>query len=106
MNAKKSLILMATAVVITMGAPAYAQAQDNKAGTEPAVEQSAPHIQVHGVIEKTDNGFTLSDGKTVYQLKSEEELDPYAGKVVTVTGYGYTSDSGMVVLINKIDEFE
>jgi hypothetical protein len=111
----KEILMLTIAAMIAMGSLAYAQdnnagtepaaAQDNNAGTESVAGQSVSQIQAHGVVEKTDHGVTLFDGKTTYLLKSENDLDSFAGKSVTVAGHGYTSDTGMVILVNQIVEF-
>ncbi len=82
-----------------------ATTQDNNAETDSATGKSVSQVQIHGVVEKTDDGVTLFDGRTTYLLKSENDLEPFVGKNVTVAGYGYTADTGMVVLVNQIGEF-
>lgn len=103
MKAKKILIMLTTAAIIAMGS--LASAQDNNAGTETEAEESISQVQIHGVVQKTDDRVTLFDGQTTYLLKSEKNLDSFAGKTVTVTGDGYTSDDGMVLHVKEITEY-
>ncbi|WP_022665635.1 hypothetical protein [Desulfospira joergensenii] len=106
MNSKKTLTILITSAMIAMGS--LASAQDTNTGTvpKPAGEQSVSRVQVKGVIEKTAKGVTLLDGENTYLLECEEDLGSFAGKTVMVTGDGYTSDAGMVILVRQISEFK
>ena len=112
MKFKKELILLLTATMIAMGSLVYAQDSNVASDAEPkdakeaGTEQVHHQIQVKGVVEKTDNEVTLFDGKTTYLLKGKIDLDPFAGKAVIVIGDGYSTDTGMEILVRQIAEFE
>ena len=106
MNVKKNLTMLTFAAMIAVGSLASAQENNAETVPKPAEGQSIARIQIKGVVEKINNDVILLDGETTYLLKGEKDLDSFAGKTVMVTGDGYASDAGMVLLVKQIAELK
>jgi hypothetical protein len=108
MNFKKNLAIMTITAMMTAGPLAYAQEPGTKTETRAATTQAATQeIRVKGIVEKTDKGITLAAGEKTYLLRGKTDLSSYAGKTVIITGKGYTSDAGgMVILVSQVIEMK
>jgi len=104
MTIKKSLAILTTAAMMATASMAYAQQPG--ANEEVAAKSAVSQVRVKGLIEKTVDGVTLSDGDIVYTLKGEKDFSPYIGKTVLVIGEGTSSDMGMQILVEQIVEVE
>lgn len=104
MKIKKNLTILITAAMTAAASMTYAQQPG--ADEQPAAEQATSQVRVKGMVEKTADGVTLSDGGTIYALKGEKDFSPYIGKTVLVIGEGSSSDSGMEILVDQIVQVE
>jgi len=102
MNIKQNLTILITATMMAASSMAYAQ--QPSAGEAVAAEQATAQVRVKGLVEKTADGVTLSDGESVYTLKGDKDLTAYTGKTVLVVGEGTSSDQGMEILVEQIVE--
>ncbi len=77
--------------------------------TADAVEMEITPIDVKGVMEKSDSGLTLFDGKNTYMVKADKqtgpkfgkELEQMAGKMVKLKGSLQENEQGALLVVTK-----
>ncbi|HCY87839.1 MAG TPA: hypothetical protein DHV36_22075 [Desulfobacteraceae bacterium] len=77
----------------------------------PAAAEVAPGpIKVRGVMEKTEEGLALFDGKETYQLSGfgnvegmdKETLDKMIGKLVSISGDLEKNEAGARIFVKEV----
>ncbi|WDP91174.1 MAG: hypothetical protein HUN04_16305 [Desulfobacter sp.] len=111
---KIKITLMAIILAGLMGIQAAGFAAEQKQeGAAEAVATAAGYTLeygktavVRGVIEKTDAGLFLLDGKGTFLLKGEEDLSKLVGQPVEVKGLLKKGEKSNILLVEQVKVVE
>jgi len=102
---KTKITLIAFMIIGLIGAQAIASEQKNAENTQVAaaaelVADGQP-LTVRGVMEKTESGLFLLDGKGSFLLKGGSGLDKLVGQPVEIQGIFKKGEKNAIILVNQ-----
>lgn len=102
---KTKITLIALMIIGLIGTQGFtAEQKKNENGQVAAAADilaDGQPVQIRGVLEKTESGLFLLDGKQAFLLKGDKELDKLIGKPVDVQGIFKKGEKNLIILVNQ-----